>query len=551
MEIKNNHSNKIIRSERATIEQLLFFIYFGLMLICKGIGLVDGTAYKAVLLAASVIAILKLLIGKYCRLEFMVILGLLALGAAIWFNSGNQGVLICLILLVSMKNVDIHLALREGALVWTATFLFQIVTQITWLRQRDFVVHSKFGLGYIVRWALGYSHPNVLMISYVVLMVYLFCFFCPRGRKLIAACVLSLAGGFFIFMYSLSVTGLLFLVIFLSVVLFLEMKGTGIGIPGRVILRMVFPLAVILSVIGPVLFRGKLFAVFDKILNTRFSLSRYFLKSQYLSLLGTDAATKTSGLTLDCSYSNLLICGGILVFALMVLVYWFLIKDMTDHLDIPEYRFSIAGTLSLIIAGISEPFLFNTSFKNVTFLFLGEYLFQLTAKYGQKEFGTNIGLRKIEIWIIPSICNLISHLYCIIAGTFRRSRKWLIIGSVSGALIFGVIYQTGQGWTTRFIVPRASSDADDNKENVYLSIGEIEELNSEPGTKVLKYTDEITPMQIFDDESIGNAEHVRGLVSSSLAGVFVGMTIVVILYSIRNRKKYKRYTDLSNTQGTD
>jgi hypothetical protein len=85
-------------------------------------------------------------------------------------------------------------------------------------------------------------------------------------------------------------------------------------------------------------------------------------------------------------------------------------------------------------------------------------------------------------------------------------------------------------------VPRASSDADDNKENVYLSIGEIEELNSEPGTKVLKYTDEITPMQIFDDESIGNAEHVRGLVSSSLAGVFVGMTIMVVLNNNKNKR---------------
>ena len=37
--------------------------------------------------------------------------------------------------------------------------MIQVITQLLNLRARDFVIHNKYHLGYVIRWALGYSHP--------------------------------------------------------------------------------------------------------------------------------------------------------------------------------------------------------------------------------------------------------------------------------------------------------------------------------------------------------------------------------------------------------
>ena len=134
-----------------TPEELLFYVYFVMMLLVKGLGFSDGPVYKAGFLAGSVLALGKILLSSYTRAEAVMVYLLLALAGISFLHSRDYSVIVYSLLILSLKGIRQERAMKLGALVWTPAFLFQILTQLAGLRTRDFVVHSKYHLGYIVR----------------------------------------------------------------------------------------------------------------------------------------------------------------------------------------------------------------------------------------------------------------------------------------------------------------------------------------------------------------------------------------------------------------
>ena len=90
------------------LSELLYLLYFGLMLFAKGIGLYDGqTVYKAFLLLAFACIAVKMCITEYTNREWIIILFLLGLAAVIYRVSGEKGILICMVTVVTMKQVSL------------------------------------------------------------------------------------------------------------------------------------------------------------------------------------------------------------------------------------------------------------------------------------------------------------------------------------------------------------------------------------------------------------------------------------------------------------
>ena len=106
-----------------SLEELFFYIYFIIMTVAKGLGLVDGMIYKACLLTAMFFVILKLLVGKYSIAEYVIIASLLLLCLYIWHVTGNMSFFICVTLVVSLKNVPVRRVFNVGAFVWTFAFM--------------------------------------------------------------------------------------------------------------------------------------------------------------------------------------------------------------------------------------------------------------------------------------------------------------------------------------------------------------------------------------------------------------------------------------------
>lgn len=514
-----------------TPEELLFYAYFAMMLLVKGLGFSDGLVYKAGFLAGSVLALCKILLSSYTRAEAVMVYLLLALAGISFLHSRDYSVIVYSLLILSLKGIRQERAMKLGALVWTPTFLFQILTQLAGLRTRDFVVHSKYRLGYIVRWALGYVHPNVLQITYVVFLSYLL--YSLRGENLTGKRFLRLMlfctlGGLYIFLYSLSLTGMIGYVVFLLMMLFFESKrrrGRALTAAEAFLLQCLLPLEIAVAVAAPIVLHGKAFDVLNRAMTTRPMLTRIFFTQYGLRLFGNQKPTGESWtITLDSSYAELLFYGGIVIFVLMMAGYFVLIHRALRVT--PSWRHSVkmAVIFFCMAAAVSEPFAFNTSYKNVSLIFLGCELLREKPEETVCLLGwIPAGIRQHR-FALPNPFSKVR----IILQFFRKGRQmhWrsavtaAALGMTAAAILYGTIAVRADAYYCR---KRSADVPDGEMKELYLSAQEVSELQAEPGVRVLNYLDDRDPMYCFTGR-ITEYDYVRGAVSAVLwAGLGTGL----------------------------
>ena len=522
---------------KITTEEALFYAYFILMTAAKGIGLVSGNpVYNLCLVLGTLLVLTKVLIGRYTIREYLLIGFLLLLGLVIWWISANQAALICLTLVVSMKQISTKKTFRVGAFIWGSCFIFQILTQLLNLRTRDFVIHNKYHLGYQIRWALGYSHPNVLQIAYMVLLGYLAYAMVWKERKLWKAFILSLAGALYIFLYSISITGMLYFAVFWMLIFYFDRnrrKGRKRSRIETCMLELIFPAAVGFSVLGPVLLTGKAFDIINKLMTTRPALSRRFITEYGMSLFGQNFTALPAAMTLDCSYVHQLAYNGMVLFGLMCIGYILMIHYSLWEQDDRDNDMILVIILSSVIAGISEPFLFNESFKNLSLIFLGSWMMNRTSTRVQRTFRI-IPVKERE-YVVS--CDRIIRINEELREAWQRGKKCILLIALICAVAGGVCYLQTVHLPGKVYALRSSCDTEDDSVSLFLTSRQIEQLRADDKVWVLNYKDSATPMLEFG-ENILVAEKIRGIVSSAIwCAAAGGMVAILILKKKKGENK--------------
>ena len=534
---------KAIQTEKITVAELVYDIYFAIMLFAKGIGLYEGQkAYTICLLVSTFLLAVKLVITKHSVLEYIIIGLLGGMGCIIFFYTGEKSALIYILMIIGMKGVSTKRVFKVGLCVWGGTFFAQVLLSLLGLRADIFYIHKKLGVGHLIRWSLGYPHPNVLHISYFILIAFILYFVRAEQKNLEKIIAIMFLGNIYIFAYSLSYTGFALTTIFLAIYYYFAKRKKLSKTEGALI-QCVFPACFLFSVVGPLVIKGKLFDILNKILNTRFFMSKYFLTTQKLELFGTTAFDLPDySYNLDCSYVNALFYHGIIPTLCMFVGYIFLVRYLYKE----NRRKELAITLGIVIAGISEPFLVNTSYKNVTFLFMGEMLFAMTQKYavsgkivflnrafsiipiGEKE--CSIGTKRIKrtcrniVWKMKYVCS--------------RYRRWLILTAL---LVF---WGTTAGYLMAADIPDrvyALLWSCDRKEDagqapdanyVYL---DIEQLPENFNGRILNYKDKETPLYAFDRITV-QFEYGRKAISYGMIVACMVSVLMILGFGIRLRE---------------
>lgn len=362
-----------------SVGEILYWLFFSSLLFAKGIGLYDGqTAFKLVLVFSCLCLMVKLTIEKYTVSEILKIIAVIGLTGITYMVSGEKGLFLYGLMMVGMKYVDIKRLFTVGTIVWTIAFCSLTISSLFHLEDTAFKVHDKLGLGHIFRWALGYSHPNVLHVSYIVLSMF---FIYLIGEKFrIKHAIYLFAGNCLVFLYSVSYTGFLIFMCLIGGRIYLLLRKK----PGKVeklLIQMVFPCCVILSLIFPLVATGKIFDIVNNILNTRLALAKYYLTPEFISFFGKRVSEITSYvLTMDNAYLFAFISYGIIPFSILCVATEWLIYSYVKE----EKYLELLIVLTIAIGGLTEPFLYNTSFKNLSFIFLGSLLF--LKKDGEKKY---------------------------------------------------------------------------------------------------------------------------------------------------------------------
>ena len=390
------------------LSELMYLCFFGLMLFAKGAGLYDGQfVYKIVLLLAFGCLGVKMLITKYSYLEWSIIIGLLAFATIVYLHSGEKGILICIAMIVAMKNVSVDRVFKSGLVLWCISaggcFLYSLLN----MDNVRMEVQWKFWKVLLPRYFMGFPHPNVLHISYFVLaLLFLYVWKEKYNWKHVLGLML---GNIFIFIYSYSVTGFAVVAFLLIIAVYIKIKK--INRFDYFLVKLVFPICLLISIILPVFAEGKILQVADKIFNYRIGYSKHFLQWENITIIGNPLAEITDSiLAIDNSFVFSLIIYGAPIFICMVIVYVLLIKTYVNE----KKNVELAIIISYFIAGITEPLLFNTSFKNFTLIFIGSLLFQITKKYSGKEVsffkGKDIEIR-VRVDYYQKIISLIDSIW--------------------------------------------------------------------------------------------------------------------------------------------
>lgn len=375
--------------------ELCYLLFFGMMLIPKGLGLSEGNlVYDLLLIGGIFFFLLKMVLTRYNRLELLAVFLLLALTAIVYLRTGERGIVFYCAMALGCKDVSLKRIFRVGASLLTVCFFVMMALTQSGLAKGWWYVHDKGSLGFVVRWSFGYMHPNVLHTVWLLLTaLWLYILPLRTKRRLWKTCGLFMLGNLYVFFYSLSYTGFLVCTFYLACnLVFVSRSMRNKKDSEKAIVRrsdavinfltpVFFPFCVIFSVAGPVLLKGRLYELADKLVHHRFVLSNYFLTTEPICLLGHRLLTTPDGnRSIDCSYTYLFVYLGVVFFVLICIGYETLI---VNALHKSRYR-ELSILLGFTLGGVTEPFMFNTSFKNITMVFLGCWFYHCVERLSEK-----------------------------------------------------------------------------------------------------------------------------------------------------------------------
>ena len=486
----------------------------------KAIGLSEGQwPFSVALAIGTLIFAMKFLITKWNVTEWIVNVILLIVGAFIYFNNGHFEVLAALFVAIGIKGVPIKRAVKVVLAIWGTLFAFTVVRALLGFYPGVINTQTKLGMDFgIIRYSLGFTHPNVLHMTYLIIV--LLVLYCSerKGKKFLLEVLLLFVGNLYIFLYSVSYTG--FITVCFCLGLFLLLSVIKRPMNGVItVAGLVFVFACILfPILGSYLLSENLFSLADKVINGRMTLVNKTFTMFKPQLLGSKIDLNEYGLNLDCSYAYMLFYHGILCFVIFVISF-----SMTLFSALKRGDKKCAGLLiGLALAGVTEQFMGNLSFKNIGLLFIGDFCFN--------HFFQNIG--GVKLFLLSSWDRGISlqgldECKTRIVNYFKGTR-W--IECILPALLLGFLF---------FVI---SNSAYTSPKNVYQVV--TDEREGIP----FKYPDEIS---IDEDESIVigelsagclvvplewidvRLESLRSKISITLWGVVLGFILSAFVANIR------------------
>ncbi|MDE6405032.1 MAG: hypothetical protein K2M20_05190, partial [Lachnospiraceae bacterium] len=181
-------------------------------------------------------------------------------------------------------------------------------------------------------------------------------------------------------------------------------------------------------------------------------------------------------------------------------------------------------------AGWTEQLLFNTSFKNITLLFLGALLF--LQKEGETEYCLLSRLAQRRSLVTVPLAGLPDHMLLHVRACYRMHRGGILCAAAAGAAVGGLLcallYQEPAG----YVVQRFYTDGLEET-SVYL---ESEDDPAYEGYRVMNYVDAQTPMQIVGGKAV-KLETARYYAGSLLLGAMLGAAAAILWHMIRQRGK--------------
>lgn len=377
--------------------EVLYLIYFTVMFGARAIGLYEGMLFYNISLLIGILLFgIKVLFTEHSLIEYILMGLLLGLSFLIYYNTGEKGLLLYFTMMLGMKSVSEKRVLKWATYVLGMPFLFLITMSSFGLWPEILKISNRPIFGKVYRHALGYPYSNTLMTTYIVLMVLLVYSMEKKNRQdLFWYSILLLLGAIYLYVYSCSNTGMIVSVLFLVFNYYFDTRKAFSKLE-KIGMILCYPCIVLVSIFLPLLLKGNTFHLVDRILHTRLNLSLYYLTNEPITWFGTrfkEVIGETGyAYMIDNSFLYSFMQLGVVAFILLSIFNICLIYLCLKY----NRRKELAIIFTFYVLGYSDPFLYNLSYKNLLFVFMGYYFFYLLE---QKEYlnkgllGKKLGLK--------------------------------------------------------------------------------------------------------------------------------------------------------------
>ncbi len=512
--------------KRFHIGEIIYLVYFVLMMGARALGMYEGTTvYTVVLVIAMLLFAAKMVITPHTIREYAIAVALMGIAGVVYLHTGEKGLIVCFSMMLGMKGVDKIRALKYGTIAAAICICGRIVTGVFGLLPEKYYPQVREGVGLMFRHALGYAHPNtlhmnVLMLSMLVIFLLTDHLLSHNDKKglsyLLIASVMVFLFNLYVFQYSGSRTGVLATVAYLIVNLWFYIRKRP-GIIEKTVCYAAYPVVCFLAIVLPLIIPDSLFEFVDRtIFTTRFTIAGYFWSNNSISLWGIrlanpDPQYRTYGI--DMSQLYLFLQLGLVAFAVIAAMTVLYIYHALKR----ERMAELAVLMGTLFAGIWEPYLYNLGFKNFTFIFMGAMLYEVLA---EKQGVATADHRPV---ILPEKNCLFAVLCSILAG--------VIAGSIAAGA-----YLVFTEPPHALYADREQDEAGDSfgMEPVYLPPDEIAVLKDR-GELIVGYRDAQTPMYMYD-ESIALMEYHKRTLSTGVWSGIAAMLIPAVYFYRRDRE---------------
>ena len=490
---------------------LFFFIYFAIMFGMRMWGVYEGTIlYGPMLIIGFAFWGMSVLMTEHTVFEYIVMAAFIALAGVVYLNTGEKGLLLYFTLMLGMKNVDVKKLFGFGAIVGSLgmaclTFLtsFGFVEDAAYIQERRFV-------GLVFRHSLGMPHPSTLSSSFAIITVMIM-YVMGRGdrKKVWKTSALMAAVALYLFIYSGSRTGILITWGFLALNLVYTYRE-NLGIVEKLVAALMFPIIWIITIALPVLTSEDTIERLLKIDNNlmvRLLVGKSYLQQNSITLFGSRLVSDHPRYGLygiDLSQLYLLLNLGLVAFVVVTaLTICLVICEIRENM-IPEFVI----TVLFFIMGVTDPFLYNLSFKNICFAFMGlmvyRYLGQVSERLpgwmNVRIFPVGIGNRKLKMGLPGWTDGLGKQLARISAA----KREFIVVALLTLATTAAVVTYC-DGETPSYVLADRNTSENiviEGLEGRKYTQQEIRDIEDQ-GNIVLNYTDEDELMFVYysDEEN--------------------------------------------------
>ena len=425
--------------KKICLSEISFYLMLLSFMGCKAVGLSETQwPFWVAIIMGSIFSIIKLLLTSFNYWEWILNASLLIMGLTVYLRNSHLEVLMAILLIIGMKDVPISRAMKVSLLIWGPLFCLTVIRALFGIEPGYIGTQMKVGIDFgVIRYSLGFTHPNVLHITFFIVILLLLYVVNLRGSKLFIFSLGLLLLNCYVFIYSLSYTG--FAVVTLGILANIVFTYRNKLSKVSLLIIILFSLACfVMPIVGQYILPHSVSDFINRMINQRFMWAGEAFSMVSPHILGSKEPLPVP--SLDSSYSYMLFYHGILPLLLFVLGY---LCTLVISYRKKRYK-NLIILLSMVISGITEQYMGNMSFKNISLLLVGEalyddvipaFLYNIGAKCGSRSLIVN---RYFSLNRIESIFIRIKN--CFVDTKWNRCIWPAIVLALLGNIVFGFVY---------------------------------------------------------------------------------------------------------------